>query len=187
MLDSIEQHVQQLELKNNGLDATFDTIEWHIDDELDLVGDDVDRLMHKVGEMMTRQPSAKPTNRSQFTAFSNIHRTFKFSCPHERQIFITGALLARFDNPNKNCWRRRCPPNHAMDCRESMEERDPERWRRIKAYCDNKTTCEIELYGISKKVCEEDAWRNNWVSYVQVFYECLPDDVTGPVSSAGRH
>ena len=58
-----------------------------------------------------------------------------------------------------------------------MEENKPSDWLAIQALCDGETSCQFENPGTALADCASEL-----SDYMQLFYDCLPDDETGPVA-----
>ena len=99
------------------------------------------------------------------------------SCPAGRTILAVTANYGQYDNPNSEC-ADCCAPNPEWDCTEVVEENRPSDWLAIQALCDGEESCEFENLGSAIDQCEEGYQSD----YMQLFYDCLPDDQTGPVA-----
>ena len=64
-----------------------------------------------------------------------------------------------------------------VDCQESVETEHPAEWESIKELCDDNDGCLITYTGVAMQTCTP----GNTADYLQIFYDCLPLDVTGPV------
>ena len=176
LVDIIEQRVQTLQWKNIVLQARIDTLKCHANMELNPLRDDVHDLQLKVNKLMITLVSPDHEDRSQFTAFACGDDMMTLSCPGNRWIAITKAVYAKYENPDSACSGCRCPPNPALDCTELIEENHPKAWNDINS-CDQLKVCDVRPTRTVINQCET----NYTADYVQVFYECLQDDVTGPV------
>ena len=119
----------------------------------------------------------EPATHSQFTAFACTSGIMTLSCPAGRTILTVTANYGQYDNPNSECTGC-CAPNPLHDCTELVEESRPTDWLGIQLLCDNQTSCEFENLGSAIDQCEEGYQSD----YMQLFYDCLPDDETGPVA-----
>ena len=109
--------------------------------------------------------------RSQYTAFACATETVTMSCPGGRQIFIASAIYAVYDAPYSTC-DDCCPPNPEYDCFESVDQNRPADWATLKAQCDYQVACEFQHIGSGIDDRGESS------NYMQVFYNCLPDNET---------
>ena len=125
-------------------------------------------------QQTTLPPSPKPDTRSQFTAFACTFDLTTLSCPSGRTILATSAVYGRYD---KTCDDDCCAPNPKDDCTELVEENSPSDWLAIQALCDGQTSCEFENPGTVLDDCSDQP-----SDYLQLFYDCLPDDETEPVA-----
>ena len=116
----------------------------------------------------------EPDTRSQYIAFACTNDNVTLSCPAGRTILTVSAKYGQYDEFCTDC----CPPNPAYDCTELVEENQPSDWLAIQALCDNQTSCEFENLGSIINECGEGYQSD----YMQLFYDCLPDDETGPVA-----
>ena len=176
VIDSMMNRVEQLELESTSLSDTLNTLMVYALHQLHTMRDVVDHLTVNVNDMFPPRPSPEPANRGQFTAVACRKERMTLSCPHQRRISITSAVFGMYRYSHRNCWRCSCPPNPVMDCTETMEESSPGKWLSYKEQCDNQTRCQVDNAGSLVRICD-----NTYTEYTQVFYECLPDDVTAPV------
>ena len=117
--------------------------------------------------------SHAPDTRSQFTAFACTLDIVIVSCASNRTILITSGVYSRYLKTYDECYS----PNPIDDCSESVEEARPSDWLAIKALCDGQESCQFENAGAFLDKCSDDV-----SDYMQLFYDCLPDDETGPVA-----
>ena len=120
------------------------------------------------------RPDPEPETHTQFTALGCTGATVTLSCPGGRTILTTSANYGQYDNACFDC----CAPNPESDCTELVEENRPSDWLAIQAECDNQTSCEFQNLGSVIDTCEVGYTSD----YMQVFYDCLPHDETGPVA-----
>ena len=111
--------------------------------------------------------------RPQFTAFACTTDTVTMSCPNGRTILTTSAVYGLFYSQTSGCM-----PNPVYDCTELVEEARPSDWLAIQGLCDEETSCEFENLGIASIT----GCSGKPSEYIQVYYNCLPDDETGPVA-----
>ena len=121
-------------------------------------------------------PNPEPDVRSQFTAFACAFENVTISCPKDRTILTTWAVYGLFDGPNSECTGC-CAPNPQYDCTEIVEENSPSDWLAIQDLCDGEEVCQFETPGADLGNCSSQL-----SDYMQLFYDCLPDDETGPVA-----
>ena len=114
-------------------------------------------------------PSPEPDTRSQFTALACTFDVATMSCSNNRTILTTSAVYGRYVETCGDC----CAPNPENDCTEIVEENRPSDWLAIQALCDGKTSCQFENPGNALSDCS-----NELSDYMQLFYDCLPDDST---------
>ena len=119
----------------------------------------------------------EPDTRSQFTAFACTNDMVTLSCPGGRTILTVSANYGQYNSPNSECTDC-CAPNPQYDCTEVVAENRPTDWLGIQMLCDNQTFCEFENLGSTISECEQGYLSD----YMQLFYDCLPDDETGPVA-----
>ena len=120
----------------------------------------------------TTLSSPEPEIRSQFTAFACTLNVTTMSCPTNRTILTTSAIYG-WNGACADC----CAPNPHDDCTELVEENSPDDWLAIQALCDAKTSCQFNTPGNALGGCSGQT-----SDYMQLFYDCLPDDETGPVA-----
>ena len=118
----------------------------------------------------------EPDTRSQFIAMSYTSTLVTMACPDGRTILTTSAVYGVFDSPNSEC-SGCCAPNPQYDCTELVEENSPSDWLIIQALCDGQELCQFEAPGTALGDCSSQL-----SDYMQLFYDCLPDDETGPVA-----
>ena len=123
-----------------------------------------------------RKPSPEPDIRSQFTAFACTLGNVTIACPNNRTIVMTSAVYGLFDSPNSEC-SGCCAPNPQYDCTELVEENSPADWLAIQALCDGQELCQFETPGTALGDCSSQL-----SDYMQLFYDCVLDDETGPVA-----
>ena len=119
----------------------------------------------------------EPDTRSQFTAFACTNDIVRLSCPGNRTILTVSADYGQYSSEVTECTEC-CSHNPLHDCTELVEENRPNDWLAIQALCDNQNSCEFENLGTAIDECE-DGYLSD---YMQLFYDCLPDDQTGPVA-----
>ena len=177
LAESLQKQVQQLEFENTDLEATLFRLQSNVDVELDRLRDHMASLMHRVKLLMKSRPTPAPATGSKYTAFA-CTGNITLSCPGERRISVTVGGYAKY--ANSACSRCRCPPNPALDCTEVIEENNPKVWYDIKTSCDYRKSCDVRPNRTAINQC-----KTNYIpDYIQVFYDCLPDDVNGPVGFA---
>ena len=121
-------------------------------------------------------PSPEPDTRSQFTAFACTLSNVNMACPNNRTILTKSGVYGLFYSPNSDC-SGCCAPNPQYDCTELVEENSPADWLAIQAVCDGQEMCQFEAPGTALGDCS-----GQLSDYMQLFYDCLPDDETGPVA-----
>ena len=136
----------------------------------------VERLEVVSSRQTATNQSPEPDTRSQFTAFACTLGSMAISCPSNRTILVTSGVYGVFDSPNSECTDC-CAPNPQYDCTELVEEARPSDWLAIQALCDGQTSCEFENPGTVLDDCSDEA-----SDYMQLYYDCLLDDETGPVA-----
>ena len=114
----------------------------------------------------------EPDVRSQFTAVSCTLNVATMSCPNNRTILATSAVYG-WNEACGDC----CAPNPVSDCTELVEDNSPADWLAIQALCDGQTSCQFETPGTVLGDCSGQT-----SDYMQLFFDCLPDDETGPVA-----
>ena len=178
-MHSVLADVQQLKVENDELKAIIKTLQCHVNAELNRQCDHVtsDALGDQQERRVFMTSTSHPGARGQYTAFACTENMVVFSCPDGREIFVTNATYAQYKTPYADCSRYHCPPNPAIDCTELVEENRAHDWRALKLFCDKLNWCEFKNMGSVINKCETDYTSD----YMQVFYDCLPDDVTGPV------
>ena len=177
LADSIQTRVHRLRSENTLLKYSLHNLESHVNDHVDPLRDAIEALRAKIPKRWIRQFSPVPTMHGQYTAYACGKNRMTLSCSRDKWIVVTRAVYGQYDNPSTNCSDCRCPPNPAMDCTELMEESYPQDWLAMKTLCDNSKR--VEFYP-SRHIIDES--EDEYIpDYVQVFYECLPDDGTGPV------
>ena len=124
------------------------------------------------------KPSPEPDTRSQFTAFACTFDNVTMVCPTGRTILTTSAVYGVYDTPDSACTGC-CAPNPQFDCTELVEGARPSDWLAIQALCDGQEACQFQNFGTGLIGCESES-----SDYMQLFYDCLPDDETGPVAFA---
>ena len=122
------------------------------------------------------KPSSEPDTRSQFTAFACTLSNMIMACPSNRTILTTSGVYGLFDSPNSDC-SGCCAPNPEYDCTELVEENRVSDWLAIQALCDGEASCQFESPGNVLGGCSGQT-----SDYMQLFYDCLPDEETGPVA-----
>ena len=133
--------------------------------------------VNSVTQNVTSSSDPEPDTYSQFTAFSCTSGMVTLSCPGGRTILTVTANYGQYASPNSECTDC-CSPNPLYDCTEVVEENRPSDWLAIQALCDGQESCEFENLGSAINECEQSYLSN----YMQLFYDCLPDDRTGPVA-----
>ena len=184
-LNEIKQEISALKENNNRLNELVD----HLTKKIGAVEQENSRLNE---ELLNRQ-DARLTNvrpnamrnltssnhepydsRSQFTAFACTNNTVTLLCHGGRTIRTETAYYGQHHYFCTDF----CAPNPHLDCTELVEENRPSDWVRIKALCDGKASCEFENLGS----VINDCYPGYLSDYMQLFYNCLPDDETGPVA-----
>ena len=130
----------------------------------------VERLEAVNGRETSLNPSLDSDTRPQFTAFACTSAMVTMSCPNERTILTTSAVYGRYADSCGGC----CAPNPSDDCTEHVEEARPSDWLAIQALCDEQTSCQFENLGIALMT----SCTGGPSEYIQLFYNCLPDDET---------
>ena len=119
------------------------------------------------------KPSPEPDTRSQFTTFACTLDVVRVTCPINRTILLTSGVYGRHASVCGEC----CAPNPEYDCTELVEEAQPSDWLAMQALCDGQLSCNFEIVGTVLGDCFDQI-----SDYMQLFYDCLPDDETGPVA-----
>ena len=101
----------------------------------------------------------------------------EISCPDPSEIMITRAVYGRYYLESCRDSLDCCAPNMNQDCQENVETEHVLEWEVIKYLCNNKTECSAPYEGVVMHSCASEYIAD----YLQVFYDCLPYDVTGPV------
>ena len=70
-----------------------------------------------------------------------------------------------------------CAPNHIYDCFVDIESLRPNIWDILVEDCNGQNSCSFLNLVASMPECDAD----ESADFIQVFYDCLPDDVTSPV------
>ena len=161
----LTQETDALEQENNRLN-----------DEVQSLKDTLASVAPSV-EQKIKSLDPEPDTRSQYMAFACTNDMVTLSCPAGRTILVVSANYGQYDSPNSECTDC-CAPNPEYDCTELVEENRPSDWLAIQALCDNQTSCEFDNPGTSIDVCQEEYLTD----YMQLFYDCLPDDDSGPVA-----
>lgn len=117
----------------------------------------------------------EPDTRSQFTGFACTGAYMTLTCPGNRTIFLNNGTYGQHALA---CSVGCCPRNPEYDCTELVEENRPQDWLAIQALCDGEQSCQFENIGYPVDTCEEGYLSD----YMQLFYDCSPDDETGPVA-----
>ena len=125
------------------------------------------------------QTVTSPVTFSQFTTLGCLSDTLTLSCPEGRKIFTTSAVYGQYAF---TCDAGCCAPHPLDDCTELVEENRPEDWLVIKLLCDNQTSCEYEYGGSVISQCQE----GYVADYLQIFYDCVPHDVSQPVGFSAK-
>ena len=116
-----------------------------------------------------------------YNMYSNVgcvNDVITLSCPTNRNISITKALWGQYFRTCSDC----CPPNPAFDCTVDMETNEPALFSLLKDTCDGKETCDLEYIAYIVNDCQLEYVAD----YEQVFYDCLPVNVSGPVGFSVR-
>ena len=163
--DRLTQKIDALERENNRLNAEVQSLK------------DAPAPVAPSVEQKTTSSDPEPDTRSQFTAFACTNDMVTLACPDSRTILVVSAYYGQYSNSVSECTGC-CAPNPQYDCTELVEENQPSDWLAIQALCDNQTSCEFENLGSTINECEEGYASD----YMQLFYDCLPDDETGPVA-----
>ena len=163
--DRLTQKIDALERENNRLN-----------DEVQYLKDHQAKLASSVGQKATSL-DPEPDTRSQYMAFACTNDMVTLSCPSGRTILAVSANYGQYSSEVTECTDC-CAPNPEYDCTELVEENRPSDWLAIQALCNNQTSCEFENAGTVIDECEEGYASD----YMQLFYDCLPDDETGPVA-----
>ena len=116
-----------------------------------------------------------PEIQSLFSSFACTGGVVNITCPESRTIFVTSATYAKYDF---QCTEGCCAPHPELDCWEPVDENRPEDWVAIKLFCDNMTNCQFENRGSIISECEVGYMSD----YLQIFYDCLPEDLDAPVA-----
>ena len=126
--------------------------------------------------VMAHEPDkdTEPDPRTVLTAFACLDATVTLTCPSGRTIMTSYANYGQHYHTCSGC----CAPNPGYDCTELVEENRPTDWAGIQLLCDNQTSCEFQNLGSVINECESGYTSD----YMQVFYDCLPHDETGPVA-----
>ena len=137
----------------------------------------VERLKAVNRKQTALNPSPKPDTRFQFTAFACTSAIVTMSCPNNRTILTTSGVYGLFDSPDSEC-SGCCAPNPQYDCTEHLEEARPSDWLAIQALCDGESSCQFDNFGTASLTsCSGEP-----SEYMQLYYDCLPNDETGPVA-----
>ena len=120
------------------------------------------------------EPNTEPDTHTVFTAFACLDAIVNLTCPSGRTIMTSYANYGQYSHTCSGC----CAPNPGYDCTELVEENRPTDWAGIQLLCDNQTSCEFQNLGSVINECEAGYTSD----YIQVFYDCLPHDGTGPVA-----
>ena len=118
-----------------------------------------------------------------FSALACVNDEVQLSCPDNKTINVTSAVYGQYIVPHLfSCPNSCCPPNPGFDCTELVHDNSAEDWATIKLLCDGEPSCEFENIGTTfRDSCDVD----NFVDYIQVFYNCLPRECT-PCSKYGN-
>ena len=160
--DRLTQKTDALERENNRLNDEVQSLK------------DAQAPAARSVERGTTSPGPEPDTRSQFTVFACTNDNVTLSCPAGRTILIVSANYGQYHYFSADC----CAPHPAYDCTELVEENQPSDWVRIKTLCDGQASCEFEILGSVINEC----YLGYLSDYMQLFYDCLPDDETGPVA-----
>ena len=164
---------QMAENRLNSLEDENRELRQHIQ-ELKAQTERCDKMTKDVHAKTRSTLDPEPETHTQFTALGCTGAMVTLSCPSGRTIMTTSANYGQYDDACSGC----CAPNPMYDCTELVEENRPTDWAGIQLLCDNQTSCEFQNLGSIIDSCEVGYTSD----YMQVFYDCLPHDETGPVA-----
>ena len=119
-------------------------------------------------------PVQRPETHSQYMAFACTNDIVTLSCSTGRTILAVSANYGQYEFSCTGC----CAPNPLYDCTELVEENQPSDWLAIQALCNGQESCQFVNPGWNIDQCDASYTSE----YMQLFYDCLPDDETGPVA-----
>ena len=100
-------------------------------------------------------------------------------CTGTGTISVTRADWGKLD---RNCDIECCPPNPSLDCTVDIQTSDPEYFDFLKLQCDSYTSCSFNYTGRTIDECQA----NYSADYMQVFYDCISNENTGPVAFTAK-
>ena len=192
-LRATEHHISALQRQNQRLTSENTELKHQLADIEKRLNDVTKKNQEQEGNQHDRHAMRNvtgsdltPVTRSQFSNFSQTDNPLAISCPNDREIFITSALYGQFWN-QEECGTNEpaCTvPNPEHDCTQPVEENSEQNWLEIKSLCDYQPACQIPNPDVVIESCDVDDpdAEDPDSDYMQVFYSCLPDDVTGPVA-----